>query len=92
MGMQIPIFRRRKGPFSRKRYWISNILWWIYTIAWLSFQGMVWYFWNISLWLKITISFFLILCAPSIGDLLTPYDVYKKEWEEQHENKGSKEA
>jgi len=83
MAIKFPVIRRKKQPFNRTRYWISNIIWWFYTIIWISVLIFLWYFCDISIWYKLGINFILILGTPALTDLVKPYDKYKKELETQ---------
>jgi len=89
MKIRFPIVcrRRRELPFSRKRYWVSNIIWWVYAIFWISVLVLLWYIWDVSVWYKLGISFILILGTPALTDLIKPYDQYRKEWEAKYKEK-----
>ena len=83
----IPIFKRRKEPSSRARYWISNTICWIYTVIWIVILFSLWYFWDTTLLYKLIINFVLILGTPAISDLFKPYKKYKKEWEMKYKER-----
>jgi len=89
MRIRFPFIGRRKALISREHYWISNIFWWFYTIAWISALIFIWYGWKVSSYYKAGVTFFLILFAPSLSDLLKNYDTYKKEWETKYKSKES---
>jgi len=92
MKFLIPIFNRRKEPSSRTRYWISNAIWWLYTVIWIIILFSLWYFWDASLLYKLVINFILILGTPALSDLFKPYDKYKKEWEMQYKKRDVQEG
>jgi len=87
MKLMIPVFNRRKEPLSRKRYWVSNFIWWIYTIIWLIVLFSIWYFWNAAFWYKLIVNFILILGTPALSDLFKPYDKYTKEWDTKYKKR-----
>ena len=81
MKLLIPIFNKSKGPLSRKRYWMSNVICCIYTITWLIILYSIWYSWDATFGYKLIVNIVLILSTPTLSDLFKPYDKYKKEWE-----------
>ena len=81
MKLMIPItIIGRKEPLSRKRFWISNLILWLYTIVWLILLFSVWYLWDVPLGYKLAVNLILILGTPALSDLIKPYEKYKKEW------------
>ena len=83
MKLLLP-FLKRKDALSRKQYWKNKIIWWLYTVIWITLLIFIWFFWNASLWCKFAINFALIILTPALSDLFKSYEKCKREWEEQY--------
>ena len=72
---------KKTEPMSRPKYWIINIVLWLYTILWFSVLIFIWYGWDVSFWYKFVVTIILVIGTPTLSDLIKSYEKYKKEWE-----------
>lgn len=82
-----------KRLLAHKKFVLIRIAFWIYTILWIGVWVYALFSWNSIQWyFKILLFIFLLLFAPSLGDLMQSYDRYKREWEEVNKDKNEKQA
>lgn len=74
----------RHAPLGRGHYYALNVVAWCYAIVWLVCLFLVWYYWEVTLWIKIGLNLVLIMLTPALNDLAKSYGKYKAEWEQEH--------
>ena len=84
---RIGVLYLRYAPlFSRGRFALIMLSFWLYTLAW--FGGLIYvsFFWDASWYKKAIPLALLIIGTPAIEDLLVGYKRYRQIWEEHNSN------
>ncbi len=75
---------KKTEPLSKSKYWIINIILWLYTILWFSALIFTWYSWDVSFLYKFVVTAILVIGTPTLSDLIKSYGKYKDEWESMY--------
>ena len=76
-------FRSTKPAWSRGRYRLFLLAWWLYTLAWLAAILAVHFLLPIGTVLKVVATGVLIVLTPTGGGYFTSYEQYRR-WHAEH--------
>lgn len=76
------------SPLNKKRFYLAKLALSIYTLGWTVILFLIWYSWDVAIWLKLFVNVLLIIGTPSLKDIIIPFDEYLNDWKEKHTSGG----